>query len=60
MTSGRRDPAPAACQSGFGEEVRLVVQGWNAPGIVMHPTGGLVMYIGTIPFPEITRAASVP
>lgn len=47
-------------QFSFGEEMRLVAQGWNAPGIVMHPTGGLVMYIGTIPFPEITRAASVP
>jgi len=38
----------------------VVAYGRNAPGIVMHPTGSLVMYIGTIPFTEITRAARVP
>ncbi len=39
---------------------RSACQGRNAPGIVMHPIGGLAMYIGTIPFPEIRRAAVVP
>src|SRR3970040_2048400 len=28
--------------------------------MVMHPTGVVAMYIGTTPFPEVTRASNVP